>query len=243
MKLRSYTDHPSNVNHYPVTRRNCRNWTELFVRPISYYLLYCRPTQENIWDFICPLLQKEDFCGRDCIICVDSNAHSPLWNSNYSDVKDRELEDVCSQFKLNVCNVAKENLNSVPQPTAFLDITMAGDDKSRLVKDWRYRSHSSLPEHLYIYFTIGLSPKPKKNMRPSLPTLNNIDSDLCKQLIRERLKNPLSSNSTAQIDDEVTHLTSVIQSSINDSVARPPSKLKKLAPWWSQNLYGTAQIS
>ena len=210
-------------------------------RPISCYSMYCRPTQDNIWDFICPLLQKEDFRGRDCIICVDSNAHSPLWNSNYSEGKGREVEDVWSQFRLHVCNVAKEQLNFVPQRTTFVDITIVGDDTSRLVKNWRYLSHSSLSDHFYIYFTIALSAKPKKNMRPSLPTLINIDSDLCKQLISERQKTPLAINSTAQIDDEVTHLTNVIQSSIYDSAARPPSKLKKRAPWWSQKLYEIRQ--
>ena len=104
-------------------------------RPISCYSLCCKPTQEKIWDFTCPHLQKEYFRGRNCIICVDSNAHSPLWNSNYSDIKGRELEDVCSQFRLHVCNVAKEQLNFVPQHTTFVDITIAEDDTNRLVTD------------------------------------------------------------------------------------------------------------
>ena len=57
--------------------------------PISCYSLYCRPLHESASDFISPLLLRPDFKKRNSILCLDANAHSPLWNSNFTDTKGR----------------------------------------------------------------------------------------------------------------------------------------------------------
>lgn len=89
-------------------------------------LLYCRPLHSIAWDAISSLLLRTDFKKRNSILYLDDNAHSPLWNSDFTDIKGCELEDAWANLDLGRCNIPINQLNHVPTNTAFIDITVAG---------------------------------------------------------------------------------------------------------------------
>ena len=61
------------------------------------------------------------------LICVDSNAKSPEWNSTSTKQRGSELERLLVGFKKSVANQPLNSLDFVPGGTAFVDITLTGD--------------------------------------------------------------------------------------------------------------------
>nr|CAH0106095.1 unnamed protein product [Daphnia galeata] len=61
------------------------------------------------------------------LICVDSNAKSPVWNSASTNQRGSELERLLAEFKMSVANQPLNSLDFVPGGTAFVDITLTGD--------------------------------------------------------------------------------------------------------------------
>ena len=110
---------------WPFFPWNRRNRAE--VPPsLNLMLLYCRPLHSIAWDAISSLLLRTDFKKRNSILYLDDNAHSPLWNSDFTDIKGCELEDAWANLDLGRCNIPINQLNHVPTNTAFIDITVAG---------------------------------------------------------------------------------------------------------------------
>ena len=82
---------------------------------------------------------------------MDSNAHSPLWNSKFLDNKGQELEDSIINRPLNICNALNDgNRNKIG--ITHVDVTIGGDDVLNDVNGWQYLEIASLSDHSYILF-------------------------------------------------------------------------------------------
>ena len=110
---------------------------------------YCRPSIPDLISIIQqPLQEVKDLADRT-ILCLDSNAKSPAWNSTRLDERGKELEAIASRFGFAIANVKKPALDYVPPNTAFIDVTLIG---SRIqLNRWRYLSELSLSDHPYIF--------------------------------------------------------------------------------------------
>ena len=77
---------------------------ELGTQPYRIYSVYCRPSTVRIADTIQKIINDSTTNIKRQIICMDTNAHNPLWNSSNSDDKGRELEEIIAEISLNICN-------------------------------------------------------------------------------------------------------------------------------------------
>ena len=124
------------------------------------YSIYCRPTESNVSNILAPIRNVESNITKKLLLCMDSNAHNTLWNSPFTDDKGKELEDIINNSPVSILNVdSKKYINSIG--TTHIDITLAGDNIYRTIKDWRYLDILSLSDHQYIIFDITLM-KPKR---------------------------------------------------------------------------------
>ncbi|KZS00803.1 Uncharacterized protein APZ42_002749, partial [Daphnia magna] len=65
---------------------------------------YCRPSSPSISLTIKSYLKTYETELRRAVICMDSNAKSPVWNSHSTDKKGKELENLIAHFSLKVAN-------------------------------------------------------------------------------------------------------------------------------------------
>ena len=62
------------------------------------------------------------------ILCTDSNAMNPSWNSKALDDKGRSMEEFCRVICLSVANIELCHVSHIPSNTSFPDITLIGED-------------------------------------------------------------------------------------------------------------------
>ena len=87
-----------------------------------------------------------------------------------------------------------------------------------------------------------MSPARKKHIRPKLPDIDNINTTVCKDLLRRKLGFPRTLTSPHQIDVDVETMTTALQSSIKDSTLHSTTApLRTKAPWWNHDLYRLRQ--
>ena len=83
---------------------------------------YCRPSSISLSSSIKRYLKAYESELKRAVICMDSNAKSPVLNSQFTDKKGKELEN------LVVANAKAASLKFVPAGTAFVDVTLLGGD-------------------------------------------------------------------------------------------------------------------
>ena len=209
---------------------------------IKCFSAYCRPTEENPNSFLSTILQAQEFHADNSLLCMDSNSHNTLWNSERNDLKGTNLEDLFLTNELNVCNIPKSNLDFVPTATSFIDITVAGDSLVNKLENWRYLNTPSLSDHHYIYFSVNLHPSYKKSTRLTLPKPDAIDVQLGNTLLKDRLQPPITLNTEDEIEQAIANLTSSLSTAIKDA-AKPKehTQLHRKMPWWNKDLYRIRQ--
>ena len=81
-----------------------------------------------------------------------------LWNSKFSDSRGRELEECTFRHGLNVVNRPCGELDFTPGGTAFVDVTLAGDQT--FIPRWLFLAMPSMSDHPYVFFKIRISGLP-----------------------------------------------------------------------------------
>ncbi len=119
---------------HPLEINNCAAGVKITVRNQPFYLfsIYCRPSIRDLRSFLLsffhlPSSTLNPRTASRSILCLDSNAMNPLWNSKTLDDKGSAMENFCRSLGLTVCNVALHHLSHCPTNTSFPDITLAGD--------------------------------------------------------------------------------------------------------------------
>lgn len=133
---------------------NCAVYLNLSAGTSTLLLIsaYCRPSSNSVCSVLSPGLNSFSSTLKNSIVCIDSNAKNPLWNSRVLDKKGRELEHLINQHSLYIVNTPKEKLSFLPTGSSFLDVTLAGDNIK--LKNWRFLPDPSLSDHPYIIFEV-----------------------------------------------------------------------------------------
>lgn len=101
---------------------------------------------------------------EEAIILGDLNAKSHIWGSPIQDSRGEYLEDWISLLNLSVENTGN-NPTFVRRSTGtFIDITLATQDVSGKIKEWKVLEKESLSFHKYICFTVDMG-RPKGGRR------------------------------------------------------------------------------
>ncbi|KZS06380.1 Uncharacterized protein APZ42_030179 [Daphnia magna] len=201
---------------------------------------YCRPSSPSISLTIKSYLKTYETELKRAVICMDSNAKSPVWNSHSTDKKGKELENLIARFFLKVENANADSLNFIPAGTAFVDVTLLGGDTN--TTSWQFLQDHSLSDHPYIFFLLSQTPQaPGTRTAKKPPREGDIDADL----YMKNLTNELSAHDVIQsnlkagddIDKYVEAMSSIIISSANKSKNKNKEhRPRPLAPWWTEKL-------
>jgi ribonuclease HI len=211
---------------------------------IDLVSIYARHSMASLSDTL-QIIAEEFHDGLDrLVIGMDANARNPLWNSNYTDGKGRELENFVADLPLSVANRAKHVLDFVPPDSSFPDVTLVGDRIN--VEDWRFLSIPSLSDHPYITFKINFHQcrNAPSRREPRVPRFSQVDGHVLKDRIRKSLaaqtenKNMLAT--TREINNAVIELTSTISECVRKSrkTLQPEAAGKKATIEWTAELWG-----
>ena len=209
-------------------------------RSMQIFSIYCRPNIEDLRGFLTPLFGHPTFQGDKAIIGMDSNAHSPLWNSSHLDEKGKDLEELIILKNLNVLNIPLSDLSWKPAGTSFIDLTLIGDRLLDVVTGWRYLDFNSLSDHPYIFFRIHHTLDRSILRQPSLlglPSMADVDIQRLKRNLREALSPVQATYTTPQeIDASINQLTRTIRESVLNSRVCHPRGPRPRNLWWSASL-------
>ena len=198
--------------------------------------IYCRPSAPQLNDIMQSILSNQKFNMDSVVLCMDSNAHDPLWNSSFTDQKGIELVDIVISKRLHVVNVLKEDLEVVPRQTTFVDVTLVGEKMSNNIANWRFSDIPSLSDHPYIMFELCLSYRKMATSRHLLPKLEHVNCDLLRTLIQNSLPNPQPLLTVKDIDSAVETLVNSIRQSAKNKQIQIRRPLEKRMYWWTDNL-------
>lgn len=93
--------------------------------------------------------------GRKIIICLDANAHSPVWFSDELTVEGEVLEDAIMELNLYVAN-EPDNPKTYSRPggEANIDVTLISEPVVRLLHKWGVKEGWSSSDHNAITFEV-----------------------------------------------------------------------------------------
>ena len=211
---------------------------------IDLVSIYARHSMASLSDTLQNIAQEFHYGVDRLVIGMDANAKNPLWNSNYTDSKGRELENFVSEWPLSVANRAKHVLDFVPPDSSFPDVTLVGDGID--VEDWRFLSIPSLSDHPYITFKINFyqSRNAPSRRGPRVPRFHQVDGQVLKYHIRESLAaqtgNKHSLATTLEINSAVIELTETISGCVRKSrkPLQPEAAGKNATIEWTAELWG-----
>ncbi len=209
------------------------------------FSLYCRPSIRDIQSFLLSLSSTiSPLIAKRAILCIDSNALNPLWNSRTLDDRGRAFEEFFRALGLNIVNV-ELSLEHIPTNISFLDITSAGDLLH--LSEWKFLDIPSLSDHRFILFSLQIrnEDSPPNNYRAPkrFPRLSACQTDTFISSLEQRLENfPAIDHSypvsTKVIDDYISDLTGTLLTCATNSKLPPhPAFAKGKMPWWNEELW------
>jgi hypothetical protein len=201
--------------------------------PFHIIAMYARPSIPSPFSALSLLLLNHPYLFPNIIIGLDSNAKHPLWNSRFEDKKGQKLTSILSRLPLSVANRPISELSFIPSNTAFIDITLTGDNIS--CSQWSFLDYNSLSDHRYITYTISHSSSPLPNYPKlnlssckSLPKLANINlQTLASSLSATPIINFPQTTCETNIDTTTCTLTDHLQSAVCSAAIKPKKKLSK----------------
>jgi ribonuclease HI len=211
--------------------------------PFHLLSMYARPSATSPFSAF-SLFLNHPHLFPNIVIGLDSNAKHPLWNSRSEDKKGQELISVLSRLPLSVANSPISELTFTPSNTAFIDITLTGDNI--LCSQWSFLDYPSLSDHPYITYMIShgstSSPNyPKQNISSckSLPKLVHINFELLTSSLSPlHVTNCPQTSCEKNIDTTTATITGLLQSAVRSATINPRKKtLEKKMPWWSPKLW------
>lgn len=176
--------------------------------------------------------------GKRIIICMDSNAKSPLWHSKTRDLKGIALEDfICS--KNLIC------LNKPDQPFTFsivngesnIDVTIVNPEMLHLVSDWKVEMDWRTSDHRpLVTCLLDNNTKWCKNENVALRfNVNKADWELFHLYLCEG-KDIISSRSNLPASRLAEELQDLVVNGASCGISEKKSKLVRTNKWWSDEL-------
>ena len=184
--------------------------------------VYCRPMLPNLFEVMNPLFACSSLQAGNAILCMDSNAHDPLWNSIYTDQKGKELLDIIVNNQLSIVNTIRADLSMIPQHTSFVDVTHAGNHIRDKISNWHFLDIPSLSDHPFIRFDLSTQLRKASRVQKRLPKLDYIDGKRFERLLLTHLPPRLPLCSSRDVDVAIDGLTSAIQKAATNKVVQLP---------------------
>ena len=177
------------------------------------------------------------------LLGLDSNCKNKIWNSQVTDHKGLELEEVLLELDLTLLNRNLSELNCTPAGTAFVDLTVAnGRLKSSI---WIYPDRPSLSDHPFITYYVSMSPTSdthRSNTFPKAPKLlraSKVNTSQFLAYTAEEIESlhPVSAPFTPEtINDSISSLIEAISVSARRTLIRQTQVSGRNMPWWSPAL-------
>ena len=109
-------------------------------------------------------------CSRNeipLLLCMDSNAHSPLWNCADSNQRGEELEEFFLEEGLTVLNVGNVPTYCSSIGSSIIDVTVVNTCgfNALEVEDWRVLPDETFSDHRYIQFGLRLGSSAPAELR------------------------------------------------------------------------------
>lgn len=174
------------------------------------------------------------------LVGIDANARNVIWNSRFTDKHGEDLAVAAMLFGLNILNKPVCS-RSMCVRTAFIDVSLIGDQLLDRTKTWSFLDIPSSSDHPYIYFEISVDASltpPSRKHAAWLPKEEDVDLIKFQNIVAEALHNNRRAPSTqADIDTEIKWLTDIITRSARTCKKSNIRPLVKKMPWWDRNLY------
>jgi hypothetical protein len=88
------------------------------------------------------------FNGKRIIVCIDTNAKSPLWCSRSTDDRGEALEAVIAQYGLHILNKpGQADTFETTRGRSNIDVTMASPELIPLMQEWRVHEDGTSGDH------------------------------------------------------------------------------------------------
>lgn len=172
--------------------------------------------------------------GEETIICIDDNAHSPLWYSNDEDDKGRTMAYFIQNNNLEILN--KRFRQSTHKSGTNIDLTLSNSKTAQLLQSWSVFPEDNISDQNMIYFKIKLKKDFQTNVLDKFST-KRVNYELINQTNTEQV------NAFWALPDE-THeneedLVQSYQNAFKISCDRNLPKVNirdKYNPWWNNEL-------
>lgn len=186
-----------------------------------------RADKNKIKDFLYKISQKID-AFESIIIAGDLNAKSHAWGAPVEDAKGAVVYEWMQMRNLNIMNRGKTPTFERGSSKSFIDITIASDDVTKSIKEWKVDREVNLSLHNNIYIQIGnKEKKDTPNSRKNGWIYKNTKDD---QLIREiKLKGIAKTHRELE-----THLYRICNNTYNQK--KEEKRSKGNIYWWTENL-------
>ncbi|KAK9731426.1 Endonuclease-reverse transcriptase [Popillia japonica] len=130
----------------------CIKWKDWCI-----YGCYCSPNipYEDFKSFIDALTSNIKATDLDAVIAGDFNSKSPMWGSQFTDIRGEYLTEWAAELALNVENIGDTPTFQRGKTKSYIDITWAMEKISERVQKWRVLQGEFFTFHNHIYFEIS----------------------------------------------------------------------------------------
>ena len=172
-----------------------------------------------------------EYCIRKNLrlICgIDSNAHSTLWGSQYTNPRGEDLEEFIFEFGLYVENIGRTPTWQARGSATIIDITLSlnmGDS----VRNWRVTDDITFSDHNLIAFAVEQPVAGKVFTR----NYSKADWKTFSSFLEAKLGNPPDVWSKDTIEKSVLNLCNIIEQALDLSCPKHLCKKRETILWWN----------
>ncbi|XP_026332152.1 uncharacterized protein LOC113239381 [Hyposmocoma kahamanoa] len=173
--------------------------------------------------------------GQHIVVATDSNAHHPLWGMELANDRGKNLIEYLFTTNLQILNKGTVPTFVNKRCRTIIDLTLASEGAVNLVQDLHVSEEASFSDHRWIRFNLETTIKEQQPKRNPRKTDRKIYIDKLHQSLGEPVA-PGRLLDTAQIETQVTELTSNILSSYNSACPLSESAPRQGQHWWGPEL-------
>lgn len=210
-------------------------------RRFHLFNVYCQFNQDidiflNKLDHMISSLNTSQF-----IICMDSNAKSPLWFSNSRDSRGSSLEDFIAHHRLVICNThGQPSTFWSPNGESNIDVTLATSALADCVGRWRVYDGLGVGDHRPISFVLDPGISGQYQVVPAVSRPRFIHSRADWELFDAELERRthgffFSPTSSEDVESMAVSITSAIFDSASLSIPVSTRGAFRVG-WWTDEL-------
>lgn len=167
----------------------------------------------------------------DLLIGCDANAHHTFWGSTDTNCRGESILDFLSGTNLNICNRGTAPTFITRNRKEVLDLTLATNSSSLMVRNWRVSEAASLSDHCWILFRI------EGNLDRRMPFRNprKANWEKYKEILDSTIAPPHREclDNGTKIDRAVSYIGNAMISAFDKCCPVSRTSNGKKPPWWN----------